>query len=192
MKLIVIAMLTLWNTGVQEPSISSTAVVYRRTDLTPPKNVYGYVLSEKHAFRETSAGCVYRYVEPEHSPIDLFIYPAEGLDSSHGISNTTKISQTEADKFQKVFAIGKQRGWYSSYQVAFNHPTYINFGKDTVFGYATAVATKRGTALFVEFNYVYVVRNMIVAIRSTVPAEKYKKSDIQDFAEHVLKSITSS
>jgi len=101
--------------------------------------------------------------------------------------------QVEIAGFKETLPLGVQRGWFDSYEVAFEtpHPVAIAVA-DTIRGYAVAVAIGRGGARYVTLFYVYPLQGMLVTIRLTVPAEGWASNPVLDVPVNMVRLMAET
>ncbi|MGH7531614.1 MAG: hypothetical protein ACREMN_14630 [Gemmatimonadales bacterium] len=159
-----------------------------KADLTVPTRVGDYRLTERDTIaQEHGGGHVYRFSDGSATRLTVFVYriPAdvqEGPDSAAWVHR-------ESEKFTRVLPIQVERGVYEAYEVAFAHAEPDVRGADTIPGHVVGAGTRRGGEVFVELQYLYLVRGRFVKVRATIPSDRWQETTVPNFAKALVGSI---
>jgi hypothetical protein len=131
-----------------------------------PSTLGGYTLTETKPYGDAALGTAYRFAGPAHERVTVFVFPI-GADVRVGNDLQAQVT-AEGKKFEGIFPIGVQRGWYQSYRFAFANPEPI---------------TVDGGSVQVEIQYLYAVCGKFLKLRATLDGETWTESEFPTFAK---------
>ena len=138
-------------------------------------------MTESRKYDDPRAGASYKFDNGTTDRVSLFIYPI-GPDVRSGDDPRTWVA-SEAKKFKDIFPAGVQRGWWQTYEVAFDNPDSVTAAGAQLPGYVVAGGTRRGSVVIVELQYLYAVCDRFVKIRGTLADTNWQESLFPAFAK---------
>jgi hypothetical protein len=132
----------------------------------------------------------YKYRAPQTTGLDLYVWPMP-LAASQSSSQADQSLRAEVIKFRETLPLGRQRGWYDDYRIAFEVPHPVALASDSVQGYAVALAISRGQEQFIDLFYIYALDGMFVKIRLTVPAAGWNSNPVLDVPMALVRAMAA-
>jgi len=173
-----LAMASLLACAPHRPSVTEPA---QSCPVIPP-SVEDYGLTETNVFENPEDGQSYRFSGPPHENVSVFVYPI-GADVQSSGQDEQEWVNAEGAKFQQMFPIGVQRGWYDTFELAFAHPEPLSIAGREVPGFTAAAATRRGQNVTLELQYLYVICDRFVKVRGTLEAGRWAESTLPSFSK---------
>jgi len=129
----------------------------------------------------------YRYQGKRITGFDIYVWPlpADSLDATARDS----LLRLEVAKFKEAAPIGRERGWYEDYKIAFDAPHPVPLDRDSLPGYVVALVFARGGQRFASFFYIYAIQGMYFKIRLTVPGDDWGSNPAMDLPAALVQRV---
>jgi hypothetical protein len=174
--------------------------VSAQTDSTPqflpvglhaPARVGRYVRGAFQEFGNAMLGVAYQY-HPDSAAdstyATVYLYPRSPEASAWSADS---VASNQASAFKAVLDIQVRRRVYDQYEIAFAGRDSVMVRGKTIPGYRVAYVYRHGGAAAVSFFYVFVVNQLLVKVRGTVPAMYFAKTDLPTFAHAVAAAASN-
>jgi len=129
----------------------------------------------------------YHYQGRRITGLDVFVWPTPV--SSSDSARRDSLLLLEVEKFKQTIPLGVQRGWYETYQIAFDAPHPVALASDSLRGYVVAFAFMRRREPFTSFFYIYAVHDMYLKIRLTVPGDNWNTNPALDVPAELVRAV---
>ncbi len=157
-------------------------------DLPVPARLQGYTLRGSEPVGESYPGTVYHFGNGSDTDVGVIVYPVtrearRGSDAQHWVTH-------EGELFQQVLPDEVQRGWIEGYHVVRIAPAPVTSRTLTIPGHVTTVVTRRPAGdVWVEFQYLYMIRGSFLKVRASVPERAWPQTDVPQFAKTLALAV---
>ncbi|SRR6266508_40135 len=132
----------------------------------------------------------YRYEGRGITGLDEYVWPLE--ISAADSAQRDSLLLVEIEKFKQTIPLGVERGWYETFQIAFDAPHPVALASDSLPGYVVAFVFMRRREPFTSFFYIYAVRGMYLKIRLTVPGKNWNTNRALDLPAVLVRTAAEA
>ena len=132
----------------------------------------------------------YRYQGKGITGLDEYVWPLEITSADSAQLDSLLVVQVES--FKQTIPLGVERGWYESFQMAFDAPHPVAVASDSIRGYVVAFVFLRRREPFASFFYIYAVQGMYLKIRLTVPGKDWNTNEALDLPAMLVLAAAES
>ena len=156
-----------------------------------PKQIGAFRMIERHEMQPSGTGTMHRFRDSTAVNLSVILYDATSRRDERG-ADPRALVENEGRLFAEVLEIQLRRRVYRSYAPIVARYDSVVVGQGIVPGFFVAAsAIHPGGRKSYEVQYMFLIGDMFVKVRVTIPEENWPRPDLESFVNSLVTTLAS-
>jgi hypothetical protein len=143
-----------------------------------------------HRYPQRELGTAYRYTDGGSLRLDLFVYPLSPTARRAGDSPRLQ-AQAEAQLLRTNLPEGRNRGWFTSYEIIADSMVILQLPSGTLEGSHMAIRIDSAGARSESHQHLFVVDNELAKVRTDFDEGSVPAARLESWIHDIFRQMTT-